>query len=153
MDAEAAEILLDGKAVGAIGLIAADVQDHYGLERSIAAARIDFDAVTRGAELKKSYRPLPKFPAVRRDLSLIVGEDVAWAKLLEVIESVTQPLRESVEYVTTYRGKPVPAGSKSVTLTLTYRSAEGTLRGELVDEQVAELVGALSAAIGAKVRE
>jgi len=151
--ATAAEILIDGKAVGAIGQVGADVQDHYGLERPIAAAQIDFDAVTAGAELRKSYRPLPRFPAVRRDLSVILDEEVPWAKLLDAIESVSQPLRESVEYVTTYRGKPVPPGTKSVTLTLTYRGEEGTLRRERVDEQVAELVGTLSTALGAKVRE
>jgi len=58
----------------------------------------------------------------------------------------------AVDYVTTYRGKPVPAGRKSVTVTLTYRAADQTLRNEQVDQQVTEVVEALRKGLAAELR-
>jgi phenylalanyl-tRNA synthetase beta chain len=126
--------------------------EHYGLSRRLAAAAIRFDALARRACPVRAYEALAKFPAVRRDLSLIVQESVTWRQLAEVIESVPQPMRVGVEYVTTYRGKPVPKGDKSVTVTLIYRWSEGTLRGEQVDQQVAEIVSAAGEKLTARLR-
>ena len=83
---------------------------------------------------------------------MILDEAVAWTELLEVVEAVSQPIRVSVDYVTTYRGEPVDSGQKSVTLTLTYRSASGTLRSEQVDEQVGRVVEALKEKLSASLR-
>ncbi|GAF88044.1 unnamed protein product, partial [marine sediment metagenome] len=95
----------------------------------------------------------PRFPAVTRDLSLIVDEKVKWSHLADAIAAVEQPMRVAVEYVTTFRGGPIPAGKKSVTVTLVYRSAEGTLRSEEVDTQVAVVVAALAKEFSAELRE
>jgi len=148
----AAEVLLDGERFGAVGLVDAAVQDFYELERPVAAAAVDFRAVLARAEQRRRYQPLPKFPAVTRDLSLIVEESVTWKQLVEAIESVEQPARVALDYVTTYRGKPVPKGKKSVTASLTYRSPDGTLRGEQVDEQVEAVVRAAGKALKAELR-
>jgi phenylalanyl-tRNA synthetase beta chain len=142
----------DGKAIGVIGMVAPEVLDHYGLARPIAAVAVRFDAMLAAAQQAKVYQPLPRFPAVRRDLSLIVDEDVAWKRLAEAIAAVPQPTRVAVDYVTTYRGKPVPAGRKSVTVTLTYRAADQTLRNEQVDQQVTEVVEALRKGLAAELR-
>ena len=75
-----------------------------------------------------------------------------WSRLQEVIDAVKQPLRSAVEYVTTYRGKPIPAGKQSVTVRLTYRSEEGTLRTEQVDEQVKQVVDAMKKQLAAELR-
>jgi phenylalanyl-tRNA synthetase beta chain len=142
----------DGKAIGVIGVVAPEVLDHYGLARPVAAAAVRFDALLAAAQEAKVYQPLPRFPAVRRDLSLIVDEDMAWKRLAEAIAAVPQPMRVAVDYVTTYRGKPVAAGRKSVTVTLTYRAADQTLRSEQVDRQVAEVVEALRKGLAAELR-
>ncbi|HUT58591.1 MAG TPA: phenylalanine--tRNA ligase subunit beta [Phycisphaerae bacterium] len=148
----AAEVLLDDRPIGIIGPVAADVLDHYGLERPLAAAAIRFDALlARGGQVA-SFQALPRFPSVRRDLSLIVADATTWGKLAEAVAAVEQPLRVGVDYVTTYRGKPIPEGHKSVTVTLTYRSQTETLRGEQVDEQVAQVLGALKDALAAELR-
>ncbi|MCD6304019.1 MAG: hypothetical protein J7M21_03550, partial [Planctomycetes bacterium] len=148
----AAAVLLDGRQIGTIGLVAERVRDYYGLERPAAAAALRFEDLLAAAELVRTYRPLPKFPAVRRDLSVIVDEAVNWQRLSDAIAAVAQPLREAVEYVTTYRGRPIPPGRKSVTVTLVYRCGDRTLRGEEVDRQVDEVVSALREALGAELR-
>jgi phenylalanyl-tRNA synthetase beta chain len=147
-----ATVLLDGKAVGSIGQISEPILHHYGLERPIAAAAVRFQPLIDAAQLVRIYEPLPRFPAVRRDLSLIVDEPVTWQQLSEAIARIDQPPRQSLAYVTTYRGKPVPSGRKSVTVALEYRAADRTLRREEVDSQVEEIITAMRKDFSAELR-
>ena len=148
----AATISLDDEPVGALGAVDAKVQNFYDLERPIAAAAIDFEKLLARADQQATYQPLPRFPAVTRDLSLIVDDAVTWRQLAEVVAGIDQPMRVATDYVTTFRGKPIAKGRKSVTVTLTYRSPGGTLRSEQVDEQVQAVVAAADQALGAELR-
>jgi len=148
----AATVLLDGKAIGSIGQISDPILHHYGLERPIAAAAVRFQPLIDAAQLIRIYEPLPRLPAVRRDLSIIVDESVTWQQLSEAIAGIDQPLRQSLAYVTTYRGKPVPSGRKSVTVALEYRAADRTLRREEVDSQVEEIIAAMRKDFSAELR-
>jgi phenylalanyl-tRNA synthetase beta chain len=148
----AAAVLMNGEPIGTIGRVAQAVQDHYGLEKPIASAAVRFEAILHAACLTRTYQPVPKFPPVRRDLSIIVDDGVTWQELSDVISGLPQPLREGLEYVTTYRGKPIPAGRKSVTVTLSFRAADRTLRGEEVDEQIEQVLAALRGKFRAELR-
>ncbi|MFW6132835.1 MAG: phenylalanine--tRNA ligase subunit beta [Planctomycetota bacterium] len=147
-----AELLLDGAAVGVMGLASPEVLDYYGLTRPVACASVSLEALCDAAELTRTYTPLPRYPAVHRDLSVVVDEGTTWQQLASAIASADQPLRVGVDYVTEYRGEPVPAGRKSVTVRLSYRSDEGTLRSEQVDEQVGEVTRALGERLSAELR-
>jgi phenylalanyl-tRNA synthetase beta chain len=149
----AAEIFLDGHAAGDLGMIDSAPLGHYGLEKPLAAGRLNFEMLLAYAGTVRQYTPVPRFPAVHRDLSLVVAEAVTWRQIEQAVAAASQPMRVALEYVVTYRGKPIPAGSKSVTITLTYRSSEGTLRGEQVDEQVQQVVGSLQHELAAEIRK
>jgi len=153
-DDMSAEVLVDEAPAGVMGAISAEVLEYYGLnaDRAIAAAAIRFDALLERAGRRRTYQPVAKFPAVRRDLSLVVDEQVAWAALAEAIERVDQPARVGLDYVTTYRGRQIPPGRKSVTLTLTYRHEAQTLRSEEVDQQVDQVVSALRETFAVELR-
>ncbi len=148
----AAEVYVNGERLGVLGAITPAVLDHYGLEKPIAAAAVNFNMLAKLGGAVRRYQPVPRFPAIRRDLSVIVDESVTWRQLSEAIAAVAQPMRVALDYVTTYRGKPIPDGRKSVTATLTYRWNEGTLRSEQVDEQVSQVVAALKQSLGAELR-
>ena len=148
----AASLSLDGKALGAIGRISPDVQSHYGLEKPVTVGWLKLETLADTADLTRTYQPVAKFPPVQRDLSLVVDEQLTWSEMAAAIEAVDQPMRETFEYVTTYRGKPVPKGKKSVTITLTYRSPGGTLRSEDVDGQVEEVLQAAREKLSAQLR-
>ena len=153
MDEEAAaQMLLNAEPIGTIGQISDDVLKYYSVDRPIAAARLRMDVLKSCANLERTYTTVARFPAVRRDLSLIVEEQTTWAQIQEVIAGVAQPLRTDVQYVTTYRGKPIPNGKKSVTLTAVYQSTEATLRSEQVDEQISAIVKTLAETLRAEVR-
>ena len=151
----AAEVLLDGAPAGWLGCVSAEALDRYGLEAragEIAAGAMRFEALAKRYQRTRSYGPIAKFPPVRRDLSVVVDEAVTWRQLLAAVGAVDQALRVGVEYVTTYRGRPVPPDRKSVTLRLTYRSDAGTLRREEVDAQVEQIVAALKKDLAAELR-
>jgi phenylalanyl-tRNA synthetase beta chain len=147
-----AQLLLDKTPAGRLEMIDPTILDRWDIEKPIAAATVDFQALLDSAEPVRTAQPLPRFPAIRRDLSLVVDEAVTWAQLRQAVDSVDQPLRSDVAYVTTYRGKQIPAGSKSVTLSAEYRSEEGTLTHAQADEQVEQLTSALADALGAELR-
>ncbi|MBI5723692.1 MAG: phenylalanine--tRNA ligase subunit beta [Planctomycetes bacterium] len=148
----AARINVDGRLLGAMGLANEDVLEYYGLKKPIALAEIYFDRLLELARPERKYQPIPVFPPIKRDLSFIVDDSAAWSKLAGAVESVRQDIRESCQFVTIYRGKPIPEGKKSVTIRLTYRSSEGTLRSEQVDEAVQAVVSAVKAGLGAELR-
>ncbi|MCE5328705.1 MAG: phenylalanine--tRNA ligase subunit beta [Planctomycetaceae bacterium] len=149
---QSAAVALDGKIIGHAGVIAADVQKAFDLEHAVSAATLNFEMLLAASHKARPYRPVPRFPAMRRDLSVIVDESVTWAQIAAAIASVDQPLRTALDYVTTYRGKPIEPGKKSLTLTVTYRSESETLRSQQVDEQVAQIVSQLVKQFAAQLR-
>ncbi|MFP4107001.1 MAG: phenylalanine--tRNA ligase subunit beta [Phycisphaerae bacterium] len=152
-DGVAAEIILGGQKVGTIGLIDPKVQDRYGLEKPAAVANVNFDALLDHAGEVRTYSPVPRFPNVQRDLSVLIDEQTTWRDIRNAIDTVDQPMRRQVDYVTTYRGKQIPKGKKSLTLAVTYRSDQGTLRSEEVDRQVRQVVDALQQELDAELRK
>ncbi len=148
----AGNVLVDGDVIGAFGQIAADVQKRYDLDHTIVAGHLNYEKLVALAGQQPTYQALPKFPAITRDLSLIVDEAVTWKQLESLVAGIDQPMRESIDYVTTYRGKPVAKGKKSVTLSMTYRSPETTLRNEQVDDEVNAIIAAATDKLGATLR-
>jgi phenylalanyl-tRNA synthetase beta chain len=116
------------------------------------AAELDLAVLLDGARHVPQLRPLPRFPAVRRDLSLVLPEATRYEQVDATIHAVAPADLEAVEYVTTYRGKPLEAGTKSVTVALVFRSPTTTLTGEAVESAVAGVVDAARAQLGATLR-
>lgn len=151
-ESASANILLNGEIVGVLGPASTKTLNHFGIEQAVMMATVNVDAlISAGGDVRR-YTHVPRFPAIRRDISVIVDESTTWKQLADAIDAVPQPMRVGVDYVTTYRGKPIPPGAKSVTATLTYRSPDGTLRGEQVDEQVACVLDALKTSLDADLR-
>ena len=153
-DGMAAEILIGEQTVGLMGIVGCDVVDYYGLnpDRPIAAGYLRFDAILERAGRVHAYQPVAKFPAVRRDLSVLVDEEVTWQELVDAIDQLIQPARVAIQYVTTYRGKQIPRDRKSVTLTLIYRDPNTTLRSEQVDQDVSAVLAVLKENFAAELR-
>jgi phenylalanyl-tRNA synthetase beta chain len=142
----------NGQLIGWIGLVNKSVSDKLGLRQVPAAAELELAALLRGARHVPQLRPLPRFPAVRRDLSLVIPEKTRYAALEKSIAELHLSHLEEMEYVTTYRGKPLEKGSKSVTITLIFRSAKGTLTSEEVDGSVNRVIQAVRESLGATLR-
>ncbi|MEO1130598.1 MAG: phenylalanine--tRNA ligase subunit beta, partial [Planctomycetota bacterium] len=148
----AAKVVANGSAVGRIALLGTRELGAWGLDGPVVCAELDF------AELLSLYPPenkvasLPTFPAIERDLSLVVDESLPWADLHGLVEGLDLELLEHCSFVGTFRGTQVGAGRKSVTLRLGFRDPGRTLRHEEVDPQMERLVGAATSSLGAEVR-
>ena len=141
-----------GQAVGYLGRIDRAVADKLGLREIPAAAELELLPLVEGAQRVPQQKPLPSFPPVRRDLSLVVPEGTPYEQVESLIHRLKPEALEDLEYVTTYRGKPLEKGRKSVTVTLVFRSPSGTLTGDQVDAAVQRLVDAARAELGATLR-
>jgi phenylalanyl-tRNA synthetase beta chain len=133
-----------GVAIGYLGRIDRTVAGKLSLREIPAAAELDLEPLLAGMQHVPQLRPLPKFPAVRRDLSLVVPEPTRYEKIESLIRGAQPRDMEDLQYVTTYRGKPLEKGSKSVTVTLVFRSPTETLTGEQVDASVQRVMEAVT---------
>ena len=150
--AASARIDWGGQIVGYLGKIDRAVAEKAGLREIPAAAELELLALVEGAQRVLQQKPLPAFPAARRDLSLVVPESMPYEQIESLIRSLNPDLMEDLEYVTTYRGKPLEKGQKSVTVTMIFRSPTGTLTGEQVDATVQKVVDAAKTQLGATLR-
>ncbi|MCC7406553.1 MAG: phenylalanine--tRNA ligase subunit beta [Phycisphaeraceae bacterium] len=148
----AAEIRRGGKVLGFLGVLDAATQGLFDLQTPVVVAELDLDVLLEKYPPPRKVMELPRYPAVERDLSVIVEETVTWQAIEGVVVGLGVTWLESVGFVGVYRGKPIESGRKSVTLRMVFRDPNGTLRHEQVDEQVRRVVEALGAKVGASLR-
>jgi phenylalanyl-tRNA synthetase beta chain len=141
-----------GQAIGYIGKIDRAIADKLSLREIPAAAELELAALLAGARHVPQLSELPKFPAIRRDLSLVVAESVRYEKIDSLLRGLKLPDLEEIQYITTYRGKPLEKGTKSVTITLVFRSATATLLSEQVETSVQTAVMAAKDQLQATLR-
>jgi phenylalanyl-tRNA synthetase beta chain len=148
-----ARVMVDGQAVGAAGVFSEAIRDKLGFkEVSPSGAELDFDALMalRGGPVK--IKPIPRFPAIERDLSVVVAEETPWADIARAVQGSSPAELEEIQFVDIYRGKGIAAGRKSVTLSLRFRDEDGTLTHETVDGYQTAVVQSLAESVGAELR-
>jgi phenylalanyl-tRNA synthetase beta chain len=149
-----AEILLNSQTIGVAGLVSEKVRQRFDFkELSPCAAELEFDALLGLGRGQVKVKPIPRFPAIQRDLSVIVDEDTRWSDIIEAVADKAPGELQNVNFVGVYRGKGIPAGHKSVTLSLQFRDEDGTLRHETVDGFQADIVQGLAESVGAVLRD
>ncbi|MEO1235350.1 MAG: phenylalanine--tRNA ligase subunit beta [Planctomycetota bacterium] len=150
--AAAGAVSVDGRAVGRLGLVSQATRDAFGLQTDQAAVELDLPALLGLYPPTRSVGPLPKFPGIERDLSVVVDEGVAWDAVASAVWTAEPAMLEGLSFLGVYRGKPIAPGKKSVSLRMRFRDPERTLRHEEVDPQVASVVAALGERVGAELR-
>ncbi|HEV7747113.1 MAG TPA: phenylalanine--tRNA ligase subunit beta [Pyrinomonadaceae bacterium] len=149
---QAAKITLaDGTTVGTAGRLAESISASYKFRQPVYVAELDLTAVLDSAARSIQYAPLPRYPSVTRDVTLLVSRDVNFADVVQFVVSKQIPNYAGVMLVGTYEGKNIPDDKRSVTLRIEYRSGEGTLRDEEVEEQHRGLIDSLLTNFSAKL--
>ena len=148
-----AEVVVDGNAIGTAGIVSQTVRDRYGFkELTPVAAELEFEQLLALQSGPVKVRPIPRFPAIERDLSIIVDEMVPWAEIVEAVNDKALSELEDIRFVDIYRGKGVPSGKKSVTLSLRFRDEDGTLTHDTVDGFEKAIVESLAQRLKAELR-
>jgi phenylalanyl-tRNA synthetase beta chain len=120
--------------MGVLGEVHPEVLSRYEIQGRACLFEINFEKVVKWAEEGKRFCPLPKFPAVYRDLSLVVDETLEVEKLVETISRLDQPFIDEINLFDIYRGAPIPEGKKGVTYRLRYQATDRTLTDEEVNQ-------------------
>ena len=115
--------------------------------------RLDVPSLVSAARPLRRYTEPSRFPAVKRDLSLVVPTDVASATVAEVIRAAAGELLVRADLFDVYRGDQVPAGMRSLAYALTFQSAHETLADATVDAVIEGVVRKLADTIGVTLRE
>ncbi|MCF7955510.1 MAG: phenylalanine--tRNA ligase subunit beta [Phycisphaerae bacterium] len=149
----AGQVVVDGKIIGVCGVVSDKTAESFGLGKAqLVAAELDFEELVGMQGVVVKVKPLSRFPAIDRDLSLIVEEKISWAEITAAVKSKAPAELEDICFAGIYRGKPIEAGKKSVTVSLRFRDEDGTLRHEIVDSFEAEILGELKSSLNAELR-
>jgi len=116
-----------------LGEVHPQVLDYYEIHGKAYLFEIDFEQMVKWAGEGKRFRPLPKFPAVYRDLSLVVDDELEVEKVAEAIWNFHQPSIDEVKLFDVYRGAPISEGKKGVSYRIRYQANDRTLTDEEVN--------------------
>jgi phenylalanyl-tRNA synthetase beta chain len=148
---KSAVVSLDGRPRGYVGVLHPDVAAAWGLRDDAVVAEMELDALTAAPPPPVRFRPLPRAPAVARDLSVVVDENVIAAEVVARVRQAAGDLLKDVSIVKRYAKPPIPPGKASLTLGLVYQDPGRTLTGEEVQASLDRIVAALRSA-GLEIR-
>lgn len=146
----AAKILLDGHAIGCLGELHPEWAQKYDLPHAPILFELDFDAVK--AAHVPAYAEVSKFPAVVRDLAIVVDQNLALQTLLDGLKTRLPTLVQDVQLFDIYVGKGVPENKKSLAFRIVMQDTQRTLLDSEVDAAMQQLVSCLEQAYGAQLR-
>ncbi len=152
----AAEILLDGKAIGFAGQLSAGQASELDATNSVLVAELDLDPLQHSDLAKAKFSELERFPAVERDIAMIVPESLTHEEIVRAIETPREPLLVKVELFDLFSGSDaatVGAARKSLAYRLTYRAPNRTLTSDEVTVAHAKIRERLREQLRAELRE
>ncbi|HKW28604.1 MAG TPA: phenylalanine--tRNA ligase subunit beta [Verrucomicrobiae bacterium] len=151
---ESATMALGGKLpLGEMGQLSPVLAKKYDLRDAVFLAELSLDLLLARRNPAKSFKSLPQFPAIRRDVAMLVPEATTHDAVLQTVRKTKPANLAEVELFDVFRGKNVPEGQKSLAYAFTYRSPEKTLTDAEVNAAHVKIVEAFKAQLKATVRE
>lgn len=142
---------VDGKELGCIGQLHPDIAEELEIGQAVTVCELDLELISDLSELIPRVTTIPRFPAAKRDLALVVSKDISAKQLEDTIREAGGDLVRDVTLFDLYEGKQIPEGKRSLAYSLTFRRDEGTLTDEEVNEILSRVQDALYQ-IGAALR-
>ena len=139
--------------LGIMGEVHPDVAEKYGIGVRCYTAELLFNVITEMANLEKSYKQLPKYPATSRDIALVVDEEMAVGDIEKVIKGAGGKLLRDIKLFDVYRGHQLGEDKKSVAFALTYRHDDKTLTDEDVSKVHDKILNALKEKLNVTLRD
>lgn len=147
-----ANIIYDGTVVGYLGEVHPDVADIYGIGERAYIAVIDMPEIVARATFDRKYEGIAKFPAVNRDLSMVVPKNIMVGQIEEVIEKNGGAHLESYSLFDLYEGAQIKTGFKSVAYSITFRAKDRTLEESDISKAMDKILAGLEA-MGIELRK
>jgi phenylalanyl-tRNA synthetase beta chain len=137
---QSAEIKFEGNAVGTIGRLNDEISSTYKFKQPVFVAEIDLQTLLEAKQQEVFYYPLPKFPSIVRDISLLAKRSLSFSEIKKEIEAQNYELLKNVGFVDVYEGKGMADDERSITIRLEYRSNQRTLMEEEVESVHSEIL-------------
>jgi phenylalanyl-tRNA synthetase beta chain len=151
---ESATIALGGKLpLGELGQVSPLVARRYDLRDAVFVAELNLDQLLARRNAVRSFKALPHFPSIRRDVAMLVPEATTHDAVLNAARQAKPQNLEAVELFDVFRGKNIPPGQKSMAYAFTYRSAEKTLTDAEVNAAHEKVVEQFKSSLQATVRD
>lgn len=148
-----AELLVGGESAGVFGAVHPAVCNNYELDQEVLMASIDFTLLMNHMNPEKTYRALPKFPAVTRDLAMLCDDEVEVGSIEEIIRQCGKALVEEIKLFDIYKGKQIPEGKKSVAYSVVFRDANKTLEEQDVNNVMDKILTRLEEKLHVELRK
>jgi phenylalanyl-tRNA synthetase beta chain len=141
------------KPFATMGVVSQKALKTYGIKKPVLFAEIDLTAALRKMKhATKTVVDLPKFPTVRRDLSLLLDKKVRFAEIEKLAFSKAGNMLKAVSLFDVYEGKNLPEGKKSYAVSFTLRDEKKTLTDKKIEQTMAQIQHELESALGAELR-
>lgn len=152
LDDRAIELFIDDKNFGYIGALSSEILITLDIEDDIFIAELDCQTIFENFVWDKKFQPIPKFPSIRRDLSILIEQQIPVAEVEKVIWQWGGKFLKSVRLFDFYKGKQVAQNQKSLAFTLNFYSMERTLTEQEVDSDVESIIENLKSKLNAQLR-
>lgn len=143
----------NGTRLGVMGELHPTVAQNYTFSAPVYLAELDIEDLFDASNQKKTYHPLPKFPAVTRDFSFVCEEHVTVGEIENAMRASGVSLIENIAFFDVYRGAQLGDGKKSVSFSVSLRSADHTLTVEEADRAAAKILRGVERTLGITIRQ
>lgn len=147
-----ADLYIGKDLIGTLGEINPNVNNNYGIGERCYICELNLDLLYKYTNSEVKYRPLPKFPAVSRDIAITVDDDVLVQQVEDIIKSKGGNMVEKAQLFDVYTGKQIERGKKSIAYSISYRLENKTLTDEAVNKVHERILRTLENNLGAKLR-
>ena len=147
-----AKILIGKDRIASFGEVHPEVLENYGIDEKVYYAVIDVEKFAKYGKNNKKYTPIPKYPAVERDIALVVDEDVEVGQIESIISKKAKNILEKAELFDVYRSEKLGQNKKSVAYELIFRAPDRTLTDDEIKNTMEVITKELQATLGAELR-
>ena len=149
---KALRVFAGEEVLGELGEVHPRTMDQYEIPGKAYLFEMDFQEMVKWMQEKRQWMPLPKFPAVYRDLSLVIDDGVEVGRVIMAIQDLHHPLIDDINLFDVYRGAPIPTGKKGISYRIRYQSNERTLTDEEVNQHHEKVIARLREVFQAELR-
>lgn len=135
------------------GEVHPEVLDNYAISKRVYLAEVNITKLVKYAKANKKYREVPKFPAVERDIAIIVEEKIEVGQIEKIVTKKAKKLLESMQLFDIYRNEKLGENKKSVAYSLIFRDKNKTLSDEEINSTMETIICELEKTLGAELRK
>lgn len=145
-------IKIDKDIIGVAGEVKPSIARKFDIKQKVYLAEIDMEKILQYAQLQRSFVALPRYPSIKRDISVLVDDSVSAESIFNLIKGQGNELVRSVDVFDLYKGQQIQGGKKSLAYTVEYRSDEKTLKDEEIIQIHKNIQDSLVKELGAQIR-